>query len=157
MRKVILVTSVIYPDENSTLEHGSKRSAFLPSERLIQTVGTFHSLTLQQPDAQVLFCDASIPDFAEFFRQFFPQFGFLHLHQVNAPLAHLVRSCDNKTVGECHMLLSLWKVFRKEISEADFVLKATGRYLYENLTDKYFTPDNLNRYLFQAETPGTVS
>jgi len=156
MRKVILVTSVIYPDLDSPLEHGFMRSKFQPSERLIQTVGTFHSLLLQQPNAQILFCDASIPDFAEFFRQFFPQCGFLHLHKVDAPLAHLVRSCNNKTIGECHMLLSLWKAFRKEISEADFVLKATGRYLYENLNDNYFTTDNLNRYLFQTEMPSDV-
>jgi hypothetical protein len=156
MRKVILITSVVYPDEESKLEHGSIRSMFTPSERLIQTVATFHSLTLQQPDAQLLFCDASIPDFAEFFRMFFPTCGFLHLHKVDPTLAHRVRSCDNKTVGECSMLLALWQAFRDRIEAADFVLKATGRYMYENLHSGYFKPENLNKYLFQEEQPSDV-
>lgn len=156
MRKVILVTSVIYPDENKRLQSGSIRSRFLPSERLCQTVGTLHSLTVQQPDAQMFFCDASIPDYAEFFANFFPAVRYLRLNKVNPGLAKRVRGCENKTVGECQMLLALWHAFGKEIAEADFVLKATGRYMYENLNDKYFVPENLNSYLFQAELPSDV-
>lgn len=51
MRKVILVTSVICPEDDVPLNFGNRRSAFLPRERLIQTVATLHSLQLQQPDA----------------------------------------------------------------------------------------------------------
>ena len=156
VRKVILVTSVIYPDNASKLEHGSIRSIFRPSERLIQTVATFHSLMLQQPDAQILFCDGSIPNFADFFSKFFPTCGFLHLQQVNPDLAQRVRSCENKTVGECCMLLALWQAFRTQIESADFVLKATGRYMYENLHNGYFQLEDLNKYFFQEEHPSDV-
>lgn len=148
MRKAILVTSVIAPEMELPLNLGNRRSAFTIRERLIQTVSTLHSLTIQQGDAQIYFCDASEPDYSEFFDQYYPNVKYLHLQATDPTLAAEVRTVANKSIGEAHMVLSLWDVYRKELLEADFIIKATGRYFYENLHNEYFTAENLDKFLF---------
>jgi len=148
MQKAILVTSVIWPENDVPLNFGNRRSAFTARERLIQTVATLHSLQLQQPDAMFFFCDASVPDYSQVLRPLYHNVRYLHLHEYNPQLAERVRTAGNKSIGECQMLLSLWEAFKSQILEADFVMKATGRYMYENFHDQFFVEENLDKYLF---------
>ena len=152
MRKAILVTSVVAPEMELPLNLGNRRSAFTIRERLIQTVSTLHSLTVQQGDAQIYFCDASEPDYSEFFDQYYPNVKYLHLQATDPTLAVEIRTVANKSIGEAHMILALWDIYRKELLEADFILKATGRYFYENLHNGYFTPENLDKFLFTGHS-----
>lgn len=148
MKKVILVTSAICPETGVPLVWGNRRSAFPPRERLAQTVMTLHSLAIQQGDAEIFFCDASTPDYAQVFRPLYPNVHYLPLHRHDPKLAELVRTTPNKSLGECQMLLALWEVYKNQILSADFVVKATGRYFYENFHNRAFVPENLDKYLF---------
>ena len=148
MRKAILITSVIAPELDVALNFGNQRSVFTPQERCFQTALTLHSLRLQQPTAELFLCDASVASYQEALNAVCPSLNYLHLDQDQPELAAAVRQTTNKSLGECQLLLALWQQYKNRILSADFLLKVSGRYCFENLHDNFFTTANLDKYLF---------
>jgi hypothetical protein len=153
---VVLVGSVILPDFDTRMENRSIRSAFTASERLIQTVSTLHSLQVQLPQARIVLCDASEPDYSEWLQTVFPEVTYLHLASQDPIAARVIQSCGNKSLGECQLLLHCWARCRELIREADFVLKVSGRYMLEHIDPQQFEAFSPDCYLFPESQPSDV-
>lgn len=135
METVVLITSVIMPEHGVRMENGSIRSVFVASERLIQTVATLHSIQLQLPNARVVLCDASKPNYGEWFGNVFPELTYIHVESFDPIIALQIRSCGNKSIGECHLLIACDVVCNDLVREADRVIKVSGRYMFDGLNE----------------------
>lgn len=156
MKLVVLITSTILPELDAPLDTGSVRSAFIGSERLIQTVASLHSIQIQLPHAQVVLCDGSKPNYGEWFSTVFPELTYLHLESYDPAIAQTIRTCGNKSLGECHLMLGCWHICRDLIQNADFVLKLSGRYMVEHVKPEQFSTFPPDAYLFPPERPDDV-
>jgi hypothetical protein len=155
-RKVFLVTSVIDPGP-APLVGDTARSIYGTQGRLFQTAASLHAIHLQQPDADVILCDASILSFESELRVVCPRLNYLHLASLNPTAADFVRSVRNKSAGECALLQAAWDHYRQLICNANFLVKLSGRYLPENLTEVFFNYSLFrNSYLFCPVLPTDI-
>lgn len=156
MSVLVVITSVIKPELEEWIKHGGIHSTFTSSERLYQTIATLHSLRLQLPEAQLLLVDGSIPDYRSQLCQAVPELTYLHLETLDPKAAAAVRSSGSKSVGECQLMLSAWQFQQELFLNTDFVLKASGRYLFENLRPQAFEQYDLGSYLFPPHDPSDI-
>lgn len=151
METVVLITSVIMPEHGARMENGSIRSVFVASERLIQTVATLHSIQLQLPNARVVLCDASKPNYGEWFSTVFPELTYIHVESFDPVIALQIRSCGNKSMGECHLLIACDVICNDLVRGADHVIKVSGRYMFEGLNEKQLEAFPKNHYYFPKQ------
>lgn len=156
METVVLITSVIMPEHGVRMENGSIRSVFVASERLIQTVATLHSIQLQLPNARIVLCDGSKPNYGEWFGDVFPELTYIHVESFDSDIALKIRSCGNKSLGECHLLIACDHICKDLIHEADHVIKVSGRYMVEGLNEEHVNALAQNCYYFPKQQDSDI-
>jgi hypothetical protein len=138
MRKIFIVTSVIE----------ASNSVFSTDSRLAQTIDTIKSISRQQPAADIIFVDGSKSSYKKILKEVNPKINYLHIAQERPDLLNTILYSNNKSIGEATLIkAAIDKDFLK-LLEYDFIIKATGRYYYENLNDGHFQESSINKFLF---------
>lgn len=126
---------------------GNKKTRLSLFERFSQTVASIHSVSLQQPKARIILCDASAEDYGRHIHRFFPELINLHIQTKNPGLARQIRLHPNKSYGECKILSYALDFFESSGYSTDFLIKLSGRYLPEGIDDTWLHKANANKYL----------
>lgn len=149
MNKLIVVGSSIQPREGK-FTYSNTRSMFSSDERFRQTFFTINSLQNSLPDTRIILVDSS-----DNYMEYMPQIAFMRnveyvpLKDLSYSAFEKVNTHENKSYCECLLLNTLYKSFRKEIQQYDYIIKATGRYFYFNLNNSLFTEQNTDKILYK--------
>jgi hypothetical protein len=138
MRKIFIVTSVIE----------ASNSVFSTEIRLTQTIDTIESISRQQPSADIIFVDGSPNSYAKIIKRINPKINYMHIARERPDLLNDVLYSPNKSIGEATLIKAAIDRDLLKLLDYDFIIKATGRYYYENLNDNYFQESSVNKFLF---------
>lgn len=138
MRKIFIVTSVIE----------ASNSVFSKDIRLTQTIDTIKSISEQQPFADIIFVDGSYSSYEEIIKKFNSKINYLHIARERPDLIDDILHNNNKSIGEASLIKAVIDKYLLKLLEYDFIIKATGRYYYENLNDNFFQESSINKFLF---------
>jgi len=149
MNKLVVVGSSIQPRDGK-FTYSKTRSIFDKEERFRQTFFTINSIKNTLPDATIKIVDSS-DDYREYmgFFSFFKNVEFIPLKEISYTVFEKVNTHLNKSYCESLLLNTFYKHFKKEIQSHDFVIKATGRYFYDNFNDALFIEENKDKIFFK--------
>ncbi len=136
MKKAIIITSAIEVDNNYPLTYSNVRSFFNSEERFRQTVSTIASWDiLSDEDTTIYLLDVS-DNFMIYGAQLFYQknLRFIGIKESIPEIWHDVRTHKNKSYCEQTIINSFLKKYKEELSQYDYFIKFSGRYL----TDRSF-------------------
>lgn len=138
MRKIFIVTSVIE----------ASNSVFSTEVRLNQTIKTIESIKQQQPSADIIFVDGSLNSYEKDIKAIDPKINYLYIKRMRPDLLNDILYSNNKSIGEASLIKAAIDHDLLNLLNYDFIIKATGRYYYENLNDDYFQESSINKFLF---------
>lgn len=138
MRKIFVVTSVIE----------AANSVFSTEERLEQTIRTLVSINENQPDADIIVVEGSNNSYENILKQASPNINYICIARQRPELMSDILNAQNKSIGEATLFKAALEDNFLSLLKYDFLIKATGRYYYENLNNDYFTASNINKFLF---------
>jgi hypothetical protein len=123
-------------------------SVYSTNQRLEQTADTLISINKQQPDADIIFVDGSEHTYENILKDINPNINYLCITRQRPELMKDIFNVSNKSIGEATLLRAAIEDNFLNLLKYDFIIKATGRYYYENLNNDYFKQDNINKFLF---------
>lgn len=149
MNKVVVVGSSIQPRAGK-FTYSQTRSKFDADERYRQTIFTVNSLMNCLPDARIIIVDSS-EDYSQYFPDFsiFKNVEYVSLKELSYSAFEEVNTNLNKSYCENLLLNTFYSKFKKELLTYDYIIKATGRYFYYNLTDVLFNEENVDKIFFK--------
>lgn len=149
MNKAIVVASSIQAREGR-FTYSNTRSFFNSEERYRQTFASIISLVNCVPDAKIFLVDSS-DNFSQQIVNFsiVPNVEFVSIKNIAPDVCEIINTHHNKSYCESLLLNTFYRNFRRELQNYDYVIKATGRYMYRNFDSRYFNEDNLNKWFFK--------
>lgn len=150
MNKIVIVGSTIQAREGK-FTYSKTRTIFDANERFRQTIATVNSLTNALPDAKIYVVDSSdqFEPYVFPFSMIGPSVTFVPVKELDSDACEIINSHTNKSYCESLILNTFYNKFRAELENADYVIKATGRYMYFDLNDKIFNESNTDKIFFK--------
>jgi len=155
VKKLWLVTSCALLDKNTPFKGTATRSFYTNEQRIEQTLETLKSVQVLDSAADIMLLDTSANKIQEFldFAQRNPNVYYIHLADLSADAALISRTHTSKSHCEANMLVELFKHYRKQILDYDFVIKISARYQFDKnyFNLDYFNDINLDKFLSLKE------
>jgi len=153
MKTAFIITSIIEPDNKYPLTYSSVRSFFSADERLNQTISTIAAITnIIDLDTTIYLLDASNhwEMYAEaLFHQ--PKLKFISVKKEFPEIFEAVRTHENKSYCECTMLSTFLETYKNELSEFDYTIKISGRYIFHSTFDTtIFNEQNRDKVFYKT-------
>jgi len=149
MNKAIVVASSIETREGR-FTYSNTRSFFNEEERSRQTYSSIVSLIDCMPDAKIFLVDSS-DNYKKHIVNFniIPNVEFIPVKQIAPEVCDIANTHHNKSYCESLLLNTFYRTFKKQLKNYDYVIKATGRYMYTNFDSRFFTKENVDKWFFK--------
>jgi hypothetical protein len=135
MTKIAVIVSSAIDVDGPSFSYApeSPRTFFTPEERFRQTIGTIVNLSSKFPHATIFVVESGAPneEHKQNFKKLFENVEYVAIKDLDADLYERVRNHKNKSFCESASVLCFMEHYKTRLKEFDFVMKVSGRYLFD--------------------------